>query len=368
LFTVDQVLELISVQQLFGIVAFTAFIAAICTAFIERAIYKFLYKRLLESPRIWDDILLESIHIPLQFLIWVAALSILLDQLTRFSTIFNYHSIQQFIEIALIVLLGWFFLRFIKHLEHRLIFPETRKYQRLDSMTIHAICHVARIVIIVFLCLSLLQILGFSSTGIVAFGGFGGAALAFSAKDMLANLFGGFMIFWDRPFTVGDWISSHDHSIEGYVEYIGWRLTRIRTAQRRLRYIPNGLFSAMVIENITRMSHRRIETNIGVRYDDAEHLPAIIEEMDNYIKEHPMVDQQLTNIIRFSNFGASSLDIYFMVYTRLTGRKEFYTFQQEVFLKIIEIISNNNSECAFPTQTVHHVRPEKVGFSMDKAE
>ena len=103
-----------------------------------------------------------------------------------------------------------------------------------------------------------MQALGYSISGVLAFGGIGGIAVGFAAKDLLANFFGGLMIYLDRPFSVGDWIRSPDKNIEGTVEEIGWRLTRIRTFDKRPLYVPNSTFTQISVENPSRMLNRRI--------------------------------------------------------------------------------------------------------------
>ena len=113
-----------------------------------------------------------------------------------------------------------------------------------------------------------MQLFDYSVSGLLAFGGIGGIAVGFAAKDLLANFFGGLMIYLDRPFSVGDWIRSPDKEIEGTVEDIGWRLTRIRTFDKRPLYIPNSIFASISVENPSRMSNRRIYEKIGIRYDD----------------------------------------------------------------------------------------------------
>ena len=91
------------------------------------------------------------------------------------------------------------------------------------------------------------------------------------------------MIYLDRPFDVGDWVRSPDKNIEGTVEDIGWRLTRIRTFDKRPLYVPNGTFSTISVENPSRMSNRRIKTNIGLRYDDANKVATIIADIESML-------------------------------------------------------------------------------------
>jgi hypothetical protein len=97
-------------------------------------------------------------------------------------------------------------------------------------------------------------------------GGIGVVALGFAAKDMFANLFGGRMIYLDRPFSVGGWIRSRDREIEGTVEPIGWRLTLIRTFDQRPLYLPNAVFTTIAVQNLSRMTNRRSDERISERH------------------------------------------------------------------------------------------------------
>ena len=140
--------------------------------------------------------------------------------------------------------------------------------EEIDQTTIDAIAKLLRISVIIIGFLIALQSIGYSISGVLAFGGVGGIAVGFAARDLLANFFGGLMIYMDRPFNVGDWIRSPDKEIEGTVEKIGWRSTTIRTFDKRPLHVPNSIFSNISVENPSRMSNRRIKETIGIRYDD----------------------------------------------------------------------------------------------------
>ena len=157
--------------------------------------------------------------------------------------------------------------------------------------------------------LVIIQTLGYSVSGLLAFGGVGGLAVGFAAKDLLANFFGGLMIHLDRPFTIGDWISSTDREIEGVVESIGWRLTIIRAFDKRPIYIPNSLFTQIVVKNPSRMTNRRIYEAIGVRYEDASKVSSITQQIRELLKGDPEIDSQQTIIVNLNQFSPSSLDI-----------------------------------------------------------
>ena len=188
---------------------------------------------------------------------------------------------------------------------------------------------------------------------VLAFGGIGGIAVGFAAKDLLANFFGGLMVYLDRPFVVGDWVRSPDKEIEGTVEEIGWRLTRIRTFDKRPLYVPNGIFAQIAVENPSRMSNRRIKEIVGVRYDDVGKVAAIVADIKDMLRAHPEIDQQQTLIVNFDQFSSSSLDILVYTFTRTTVWVSYHEIKQDVLLKIADIVAGHGAEMAFPTRTVH---------------
>ena len=161
------------------------------------------------------------------------------------------------------------------------------------------------------------------------------------------------MVFLDRPFSVGDWIRSPDKSIEGTVEEIGWRLTRIRTFDARPLYVPNATFTSISVENPSRMTNRRIKETIGVRYDDVAVLEDILRDVKEMLKNHEAIDQRKTLMVNFNEFGPSSLDFFIYTFTRTTVWTEYHQIKQDVLLKIAAIIEGHGAEIAFPTRTVH---------------
>ena len=159
-----------------------------------------------------------------------------------------------------------------------------------------AVGKLLKAICVILAVLVILQSTGYSISGVLAFGGVGGLAVGFAAKDLLANFFGGLMIYLDRPFKVGDWIRSPDKEIEGTVVKVGWRLTTITTFDKRPLYVPNAFFTTISVQNPSRMSHRRIFETLGVRYSDAARLPVIIEKVKSMLYEHDEIDSTQTMI------------------------------------------------------------------------
>ncbi len=203
--------------------------------------------------------------------------------------------------------------------------------------------------------------MGVSISAVLAFGGIGGIAIGFAAKDLLANFFGGLMIYLDRPFSVGDWIRSSDRNIEGTVEYIGWRQTRIRTFDKRPLYVPNAIFNNITVENPSRMKNRRIYETIGLRYDDIGNVSTIIQQVKNMLINHPDIDANQTLIVNLNQFSDSSIDFFVYTFTKTTNWVEFHQIKQAVLLEIAEIVAANKAEIAYPTQRLQLEQIEQLG-------
>ena len=255
-------------------------------------------------------------------------------------------------DTVLVFLLAWFLHRLIAGGEADLLAERRGSRSSADKATVRAVAKLVRIMLWVVAGLMVLQSVGVTISGLLAFGGIGGIAVGFAAKDLLANFFGGLSIYLDRPFTTGDWIRSPDRQIEGTVEDIGWRLTRIRTFDQRPLYVPNAVFSQIAVENPSRMYNRRIHETIGLRYQDADKVADIVTQVRCMLESHPDIDLSRTLIVNFLSFGASSLDFFVYTFTKTTVWVDFHAIKQDVLLKILEIIHANGADVAFPTRTL----------------
>ncbi len=247
-------------------------------------------------------------------------------------------------------LFAWFVLRLIRIRENQILkgHVETKS----DQTTISIIFKLLRLMVAILTALVVFQTLGISISGVIAFGGVGGAAVAFAAKDLLANFFGGLMIFLDKPFKVGDWIRSPDQNVEGTVENIGWRMTRIRTFDKRPLYVPNSVFAQVSIENPQRMTHRRIYETIGVRYSDFSQVEVICKNIEAMLKDHQDIDSSQTLMVNFNRFADSSLEFFIYCFTHTTHWQTFHRIKQDILVEVGSIILQNKAEIAFPSQSV----------------
>jgi len=336
-----------SIIEIFVVVLLTAM-----ASFLVKRMLSQIEKQFSKTENLWDDALLHAARKPLSLAVWIIGLSAAVYTADQYSHIAAFDLIDPAQKIGVIFCLTWFVVGFIARTEDLLIDPERMK-QPVDQTTVHALGKLLRASVIITAVLVGLQTLGFSISGVLAFGGIGGIAVGFAAKDLLSNFFGGFMIYLDRPFQVGDWIRSPDRDIEGTVEKIGWRLTTIRTFDKRPLYVPNQAFTSIAVQNPSRMSHRRIYEKVGIRYDDASQLTNVVAKVKEMLKSHPDIDTSQTLIVNFDSFGASSLDFFIYTFTKTTDWIEYHTVKQKVLVEIINIIEGEGAEFAFPTSTVH---------------
>jgi MscS family membrane protein len=331
---------------------FTVVFLTLLTSYVVGLVFARLCKFAEKSSNVWDDVLLESARKPVKLLIWLLGIS----WAARITQVASEAEVFEFIDpirrVGVIILITWFLFGLAKRFELALQSPGRVK-EPMDETTAGAIGKLLRASIIITAALVILQNLGFSISGVLAFGGVGGIAVGFAAKDLLANFFGGLTVYMDRPFVVGDWVRSPDKNIEGTVEHIGWRLTRIRTFDKRPLYVPNATFTTISLENPSRMSHRRIQETIGVRYDDIAQVRSIVDSVKRMLIEHDEIDDMQTLIVNLNQFGDSSVNLLVYTFTKTTIWVKFHEVKQDVLLRIAEIIEQHGAEIAFPTTTLH---------------
>ncbi|MGV8892002.1 MAG: mechanosensitive ion channel family protein [Burkholderiaceae bacterium] len=320
--------------------------------FLRRTLAKLEQRtRLTATP--WDFALVSAARKPLTLLAWIVGIAFAARIVQSETNAALFEAISPVRTVGVIACMTWFLIRFIRSVQDGVMAQRQTRGETMDRTTVDAVGKLLRVSVLITAALVGLQSLGFSISGVLAFGGIGGIAVGFAAKDILANFFGGLMVYLDRPFAVGDWIRSPEKQIEGTVEEIGWRLTRIRTFDSRPLYVPNAIFTQIAVENASRMTNRRISETVGVRYDDLDQIAPIVADIKIMLSAHLEIDQKQTTIVNFLQFAASSLDIMVYTFTRTTRWVEFHEIKQDVMLQIAEIIARHGAEIAFPTRMLH---------------
>ncbi len=335
------------VLELFLIVLSALIIGHLLNRLINR-----LGVRAAQTKTVWDDALVEACRRPAVWFVWIIGINFAAGVAAQKTGSPLISIIEPANRLAVIFLGALFLNNFIKRSERNLVDPAFIS-DPVDPTTVRAVAKLLRASVIITAILIAMQMFGYSISGLLAFGGIGGIAVGFAAKDLLANFFGGLMIYLDRPFSVGDWVRSPDKEIEGTVEDVGWRLTRIRTFDKRPLYIPNAVFANISVENPSRMTNRRIYETVGIRYEDISVMENIVHEVTNMLQTHDAIDSQQTMIVNFNRFSASSLDFFIYTFTKTTDWITYHQVKQDVLLKVGKIIQQQGAEIAFPTSTLH---------------
>lgn len=199
---------------------------------------------------------------------------------------------------------------------------------------------------------AILQLWGINVAGLVAGLGIGGLAFALAAKDTAANLFGSIALLLDKSIRIGEWIKIGN--VEGTVEDIGMRTTKIRAFGKALITLPNQVIANSPIQNFSRRGVRRIKMTIGLTYNtNSQQMTTILEDIRTMLRSHEDIAQKETMLVNFTSFNDSSLGIFIYTFTSTANWARYMEIKEDVNLKIMKIVEDNNSNFAFPSQSLY---------------
>ncbi|MEC7987558.1 MAG: mechanosensitive ion channel family protein [Myxococcota bacterium] len=222
---------------------------------------------------------------------------------------------------------------------------------KIDDQLIPLVKRAFQILIWALGIIFLLQNLGVEVTALLAFGSVSGVAIALASQDTVENLFGSFVVFIDQPFQIGDWVVI-DGSIEGVVEEVGFRSTRIRAFTNSLISVPNSKITKCTVNNYGRREFRRLKTTLGLRYDTpVEKIEAYLEALRNSLQENPNVKKDAI-FIYFNSLSSSSLDILVYTFLDVPDWRAELAEKEAIFLRFVRMAQDLGIGFAFPTQTI----------------
>ncbi len=296
-----------------------------------------------------DDLIVNAFSRPFSFGIALLGFSLAIAVLPVSQT--AERIIYSIIKIAGVVIFLWLLFRLVDVIVVYLSRLTERTESKLDDQLVPLINKALKVTIGIICFLWLLQLLGYNVSSLIAGLGIGGLAVALALQNTLSNFFGSIFIFLDRPFMVGDWVKIGD--VEGIVEDIGFRSTRIRTWPATLVSIPNKKVAESVIDNWSRMPKKRVYQTIGLTYETtADQMENAVREIRKIIENDPGVDKEFI-VVKFSDFGSSSLDItviYFTIDTTLKGHLET---KERINLAIMRKLKELGLSIAFPTMSIY---------------
>ncbi len=356
--TWDQVIQTLDQtflgNSLWQYLAFAGVIIAtlVVRLIVRRAIDVWLKRLTAKTSWEADDQLLAAFRKPAFFLVWISGLYLALEVLSLPNDPVDLPRFFRALFTSLLIVdAAWFLYQATAILSVYLTRYTDKTESKLDDQLVPIVQKALRIVIVALTFVMIVQNLGYSVSSLLAGLGLGGLAFALAAKDSLANMFGSVTIFTDRPFQIGDWIKTP--AVEGVVEDVGFRSTRVRTFEKTLVTIPNSKIANDTIENMDARPIRRIMMTVGVTYDtSADQMEQAVEAIREILRTHPHIDQGYW-LVNFTEFGASSLNIFIYCFADTKVWADYLDVRQSVNLLIMRELEKLGLDFAFPSQTVY---------------
>jgi MscS family membrane protein len=336
---------------------YLGFAAVILGTFILKVLVKHVLdvwaKKLAKGTKTQlDDRLLAAFRRPAFFLVYIVGLYLSLEFLTLpIEPVDLPRFLHALFTSLLIVDAAWFLSSATGILDIYMKRFTAETETKLDDQLVPIVRRAVKMVIFAIAFVMIIQNLGYSVSSLLAGLGLGGLAFALAAKDSLANMFGSVTIFTDRPFQVGDWVKMA--GAEGTVEDVGFRSSRIRTFEKTLITIPNSKIADSTIENMDARPIRRVKMTVGLTYDtSAEQMEKALEAIREILRDQDGVSQDYW-LVYFTDFSASSLDIFVYYFTKSKVWAEYLQVRQAVNLAIMRKLEELGLSFAFPSQTVY---------------
>jgi len=272
-------------------------------------------------------------------------------------------AVHQIFEVAVAVIVIWAVMRVIDAAGHFLNEQARQSQLPVEAPIIPLLQKSLKFFIAIVGSILVIQELGYPIASLLGGLGIGGLAVALAAQDTISNIFGSVIVFTDKPFKVGDWVKIGD--VEGFVETIGFRSTRIRTWPRTLVFIPNKTITNSNIENFSAMPIRRVTFTLRIAYGASpDRMEALVNGIRQILSTHPGVDQGF-HLVNFTEFGDDGLGVLVYYFTRSTVWKEHLQVRQEVNLAIMRLVETLGLTLGVPERRVHMVPAGQPGGHAD---
>jgi MscS family membrane protein len=268
------------------------------------------------------------------------------------------------LDIAKVVFWIYVFLKLVQLVMTIYAEYTKRTHIKLDDQLVPILHHFLTGLVLFLGFLKLLTVFGIPPLNVLAGASIGGLALALASQDTVKNLIGTFMIFLDKPFHIGDWIEAGE--VQGTVEQVGFRSSRIRAADTSIYQIPNSTLSEIVVNNKGLRLFRRYQTELGIRYDTPpELIEGFVNGLKELIKVHPHTNKDMFDVA-FIDFGDSALKIMVNIYFEVNDWSTEQLAKHNFHMAIIKLAKALHVEFAFPSTTLMIEQfPEKAYESIN---
>jgi len=322
--------------------------------FLEVVVIRWLVSLFAKTSFKYDEMIVQALGRPLSAFAIVGcvhAAVYILALHVQSKTVQVLELIQKSYLVAVGVLVVWGAYRLVDVVAEYLDDIAAGKDDTLRGQFMPLIKQALRVFTLIVGTLTILATLEVDVIGLLAGLGIGGIAIALAAQDSVGNLIGTFSVLADRPYKVGDWIIV-GNKVDGFVEEIGFRSTKVRTWPKTLMSIPNKTMATEIIDNWSRMPKRRVKMNVGVTYAATpEQMEALLQQIRDILKQDNDVDQDF-HLVRFTDFGSSSLDILLYYFTVPIGWDDHLAVRERINLKIMHTVKQTGLAIAIPARSV----------------
>lgn len=321
--------------------------------FIYRIVTNIIRRMTAKTKSRLDDILIDMVEEPAFAAMILSGVWFSLNGLNMtddFRAQFGH--IMQF---TIIMMIAWMLSRLLNALFEEYLVPAAEKTENdMDDQLLPILRKGTKIIIWSMAVIIGLNNAGYDVAALIAGLGIGGLAMAMAAKDTVANIFGGFTIFTDKPFTINDRVKVS--GFDGTVVEIGVRSTRIKTLEGRIVTIPNSKFADSAVENVSLEPSRKVSLDLGLTYDTTpEKMELAISILQKIVASEEGISQE--PVIFFSGFGDFAMNIKFIYY--ITKGANIALVQNQINLQILREFNSEGLEFAFPTQTLYNIQSSK---------
>ena len=300
-----------------------------------------------KTSNYYDDKIISALKGPLGFIFILIGLHLFFLLIFKETDV-----IKHILETLVVYAVFWAILSIIEAMRG-VVYDVTGKFNKdLSKEMGNFILAIIKILIAGVGLGAMLQVWGINVTALVASLGIGGLAFALAAKDTIANLFGSFSLLADRTIRIGEWIVVNN--VEGVVEDIGMRTTKIRSFGKSVITVPNHVIANNPIENFSRRGIRRIKMTIGLTYSTTtEQITNIVDDIKTMLQTHEGISHDDTLLVNFESFGDSSLNIFVYTFTNTANWEHYLQIREDINLKIMKIVEKHGSSFAFPSQSIY---------------
>lgn len=318
-------------------------LAILINKYLLTTIFKSIFKITEKTKTFVDDSLIRALERPVKLYIFLYSVYISLKIIDYDNLVLNKISSERLMKIFLVIVICAFLYNLT--LENSFLYRKMGKNNKCNTVAFPFLSIISRIVIVLIGGTCIARELGFN--GFITGLGISGVAFALMAQDAFSNLFGGMVIVLDRPFEIGDWIQTSN--VEGLVEEITFRSTKIRTFSMAIATVPNSKLANDSIINWTQRDLRRVHFKFTIKHETPiENIEKVLKKIEDLLRNKEKVDDKLI-IVSFNELSTYGFGIFIYFYTRELNYVRYEKLKQEINLDILRILRDEEVELMFLT-------------------